>query len=481
MTDSSTLRPSIALAAYAEALIDSRRVLVCGDATSDLATHLLARGARSVHVFDPDPARVAQATGTNTSKQLSFGELNESGLLLRDAAFDAAIIENLASVGNIEFVLKAVSRALSARGAALIACANPEVTSPLLQDPNAPQIAIDYYSLYDAVAEEFECVRMLGQTPFVGYAMADFAPEAEPSPALDTGFLPSGAEEPEWFIALASENPVTLEEYAVVQLPFAQVLKQSNAANESHTLQSSRSSERRLRQRLATLEDENRKLGRVTSAHHDTDEELERLKRELARRDGWIEELEARAAAADKRADQVESELEAEREKALDESEPTREKLQAQIKQLQQALEAARKELGSHSASEAQHEKELRRLRIRESELEEQLDAGDPELQRELERLEAQLKERGQQLQKTSEDLRKLEQLSRSLLRELEEVRQSGVAEDAEQLSALRSKLDELALKNASREADLVSMHWTVATLEGKLEALKPAPDSSSA
>lgn len=475
MTDSPTLRPSMALAAYAEPLIDARRVLICGDASSSLAEHMLSRGARSVHVCDTDAARVAEAATRNTSSSISFTTMNDGGFALRDGAFDVAVVENLASVGDVASVLKSIRRALTPRGAALIASANPDVDLPLLTTPNLPKISIDYYSLYDTVAEEFEHVRMLGQTPFVGYAIADFAPEADPLPALDTGFVPGGAEEPEWFIALASQTPVALDEFAVVQLPFRQSWPRARSGGDREKLDAVRASERRLKQKLSTLEAENQRLAKRASKQDEL-EQLERLKQELARRDTWIEELEARCRTADARADQAEGELEAEREKALDNQLPDRAQLEAKLAGLAKALESTEQKLAKADELASQREKELARLRVRESELEEQVDAGDPETQKELEALERQLQERGRELGRVSRDLTKLEQLSRNLVRELSELREGQPTSDDEQLSALRQKLDELAHENATREADLVALHWTVAVLEGKLQTASPKP-----
>lgn len=473
------MRPSVALAAYAEPLIEGRRVLVCGDATSNLAEHLVSRGARSVHVFDTDAARVAEAATKNAARNVSFATLNEDGLALRDGAFDVAIVENLVAVGDVAFVLKSIRRALSARGAALVACANPDVDVPLVPTPNAPKISIDYYSLYDAVAEEFEYVRMLGQTPFVGYAIADFAPDGDPLPSLDTGFVPGGAEEPECFVALASEQPVALDEFAVIQLPFASTWQHQKSDETEERLKSARAAERRARERAAALEAENQRLSRA-STRDDTDQ-LERLKKELARRDEWIRELEGRCTAADARADQAESELEAEREKGLDTRLPERAELEATIQELTERLKAASERQAANDQAVATYEAELSRLRAREAELEEQLEAGNPETQQEIEKLERQLNERGQEVLRLSRDLRKLEQLSRNLMRELAETREGASRSDAEELAALREKLDALALKNASREADLVALHWTVSSLEGKLEALNPQAPSPSA
>jgi len=120
-------------------------------------------------------------------------------------------------------------------------------------------------------------------------------------------------------------------------------------------------------------------------------------------------------------------------------------------------------------------------LRAREAELEEQLEAGDPETQQEIEALESQLNERGQEVLRLSRDMKKLEQLSRNLIRELAEEREGAGRPATEEWAALREKLDSLAQKNASREADLVALHWTVSALEGKLEALSPQTPLSSA
>jgi hypothetical protein len=105
MSESRILRPSAALAAYGEPLIEGRRVLVYGEATSSLTEHLLERGARAVHVCDRDPGRVAEASTQNTSRNVSFAPLGDGGLSLSDGAFDVAIVENLAAVGDVSQAL----------------------------------------------------------------------------------------------------------------------------------------------------------------------------------------------------------------------------------------------------------------------------------------------------------------------------------------------------------------------------------------
>jgi len=149
MTEPSLLEPSIALAAYAEPLAANRRVLVFGSALASLSLQLLERGARSVHVCDPDAVRVAEASTRNRSTQISFSSLADSDLSVREGAFELALIDNLGAFDALS-VLKVAKRAIGTRGAAVVACPNPEASFPLLKSSNPGATALDYYALYDA-------------------------------------------------------------------------------------------------------------------------------------------------------------------------------------------------------------------------------------------------------------------------------------------------------------------------------------------
>src|SRR4051812_19493029 len=223
MTETTSLQPSIALCAYAEPLASNRRVLVFGNALGSLPAQLMERGARSVHVCDPDPVRVSEAAARNRSTQIAFSSLADSDLSLREGAFELLLIDNLGAYDPLP-LLRTAKRTLGPRGVAVVASPNPEATFPLLRGSTEASTSLDYYALYDAVAAEFEYVRMLGQTPFVGYAIADFSASGEPEPALDTSFVPGGAEEPDAFIALASAHEVRLDEFSVIQLPTRRIL-----------------------------------------------------------------------------------------------------------------------------------------------------------------------------------------------------------------------------------------------------------------
>jgi hypothetical protein len=313
MPHSAPIRPSIALAAFAERFIDGRRVVVFGNARSPLWEQLIERGARLVHVCDTDTARVSEAAARNTSQNVSFAPLGGSGLAVRDGAFDVGFIDDLTTFPDPAGVLRKLRRALSARGVALVAAPNPDVEDALIAADHDASRTLDYYTLYDLVHREFPVVRMAGQMPFVGYSVAELAPAEEPEPCLDAGFVPGGTEEPEWFVAVASQADVEFESFTVIQLPHNQLTRGGSERVLREQLRSARSAERSAVERLARLEAEQRKLNDVAQRHQkdvDLARQMRLLQEELERKESWILQLEARAATADARADEADQELE---------------------------------------------------------------------------------------------------------------------------------------------------------------------------
>ena len=486
MLDRPTLDPSIALVAYAESLVDGQRVVVFGEATSHLASQLLERGARLVHVYDADATRAAEAAARNRSPNLWFAPLSDGDLALRERSFDFALVENIANYAEPTALLKRIRRTLTGRGAALVACPNPDVRLRLLADTTSTTKTLDYYALYDAVAAHFPNVRMLGQMPFVGYALADFGTEREPEPTFDSGFVPGGAEEPEWFIALASEHQTRLDEFAIVQLPFRAALGSTKTIVLEQQLRTALAAERHSRERLAELEARGPRVPSLAGAGA-AGGEIGELRRELTKREAWITELEARAAAADERADATQTELD---------------EVRAQLTELEQRMAS---ELAAASAAPAPEltaaaaageqallelaESEARRaeleLRARQAEdlvagLRAQLDdfarSAEEGAARELAALEAQLTERGAEVRRLERELREAERVGRELVRELRtaETPPEPAAAPTDQplveVEALRHKLDALAALNAEREADLAAARWAVEVLEARLE-----------
>ncbi len=253
------LHPSIVLPAYVEPLIRGRRVAVLGDATVGLAEELAQRGARLVHAYDPDPARAAEALAKlegGRTHQISYAVL-AGDLGVRDGAFDAVIVPDLSIFLDPAELMRRVRKLCAASGVAVIVAPNARTGARLLV-PEAPAGATPrssappgYYELYDLVSLQFPKVRMVGQAPFVGYTVADFAPGSEPEVSVDTSLL-TASEEPEYFIAVAGERTVALEAYTVIELPWAEVLAASSGA--SAPALSARAAEDREEERLALTE-----------------------------------------------------------------------------------------------------------------------------------------------------------------------------------------------------------------------------------
>ena len=219
--------PSMALAAYLERLVRGRRVAVLGDATLGFGERLVDRGARLIHVYDPNAARVAEVlarTAAQRPRHLTHAVL-EGDLGVRDGAFDVVVIPDLSVFGEPTDALRKMRRLVGSTGLAVIASANQEAPRRLLDKPGSDKPSTtDYYGLYDLVSLQFPVVRMLGQAPFVGYTLADFGASGELEVSVDTSLL-EATEEPEIFIAIASERKVALDPFVVVELALADVRK----------------------------------------------------------------------------------------------------------------------------------------------------------------------------------------------------------------------------------------------------------------
>ena len=312
------VHPSMVLSAYVEPLVRGRRVAVLGDATIGLAERVAERGARLVHAYDPDPVRTSEALsrgGIGARGQVSYAVLGPD-LGVRDGAFDVVLIPDLSlfsegTDGAAEIVRRA-RRLVTGSGVAVIASPNPEVSRALVAAPSREgREALGYYELFDVVSLQFSVVRMVGQAPFVGYTVADFAPEDEPDVTVDTSLL-GASEEPEWYLAVASERAVELDAFAVVEIPFTEAL--GAAAPGSEPMRA----EVETRLALATAEldklkdrhrDEARDVERRASATTALSSRVVELEGELAARSARVRELDARAGDAHVRAERLAHDL----------------------------------------------------------------------------------------------------------------------------------------------------------------------------
>lgn len=454
------LSSAAVLAAFAESLVEGRRAVVFGSALSPTARLLLERGARLVHVCDPAPLRVAEALRRATVPGLTLSTLNDDEIAAREGAVDFVLVEHLGAFDARSIVEKA-RKLLAVRGVALFVTPNREARRPLLPTSEPAAAPLDYYALYDLVKAEFEHVRMLGQAPFVGYAVVDFAPEGEPEPVVDSDFVPRGSEEPELFVAVAARHRPNVPGHALVQLPLESVMVHAAPA------------ERPVRPERQSPPPE--------------------LLRKLEQQEAWIRELEGRAATADERADTAEDELEALRERlAHEEGAVSKQAVELAVEQAAQRAAAEQAEFAAELERErdekdaARRERDAFATRIRdlEAELEErsaELLAASSELaqktaelhaigseaagdrDRELAELEERLAERGHEIRRLERELTEAERIGKELVAEM---RLGGAALAG---GASSDELDALALRLATAEADREALSW-VASINGSRE-----------
>lgn len=269
----------LTLAVYVEELATNKKVLFVGDPASP-APERLARVARSVEVVS---AR-SRVRGTRRGGRVALRRFPTA----EDAGrWDLVIVPDLAAAGLATAdKVRTVARWL-ARGGVLVA------GTPDPDGPYAHPGALAYEDLFDLLDPAFEHVRMLGQAPFAGFSVVDFAPPGDLGVTFDGSILEGAGERAQHYYALCGERDVVLDAYAVVQVPaaaMAQAREPSRARDESRDARVSELAER-LREQQDALD--------AANLHaEETERELHRARRELEEARGELERVRSRLDAA---------------------------------------------------------------------------------------------------------------------------------------------------------------------------------------
>ncbi len=138
-----------------------------------------------------------------------------------DASFDVVLVSDVGAAADAEALLGQVRRVLEQDGVAVIALPNRDATGGL---SGAAPPSLGYYDLYDLCASLWPNVRMYGQSPFVGYAVAEFAAAGDDGAvSFDASLVGGESEEVEFFLAICGEAAVPLDPFSVVQIPLGAV------------------------------------------------------------------------------------------------------------------------------------------------------------------------------------------------------------------------------------------------------------------
>lgn len=494
--------PSMALAAYLERLVRGRRVAVLGDVTLAFGERLVDRGARLVHVYDPNAARVAEVlarTADHRPRHLTHAVL-EGDLGVRDGAFDVVVIPDLAIFGEPTDALRKMRRLVGSAGVAVIASTNADAPRRLLDKPHTDKPTTDYYGLYDLVSLQFPVVRMLGQAPFVGYTLADFGASGELEVSVDTSLL-SVTEEPEVFIAIASERKVSLDPFVVVEVALADVRKAAVPSASQSAAQStgqssvvvdtaaiaealakeSAASAAREAEHRAALEEQTARAAKAEANMVDLEQKLEKL-RDLESRMG---DTHVRAERLTHQIRDLEEELRKQRDrgtklaKQLDDEKKARTKAEVEL-----GLSRGPKDVPGTKERIEQLTQEALMVRSRAMELEGELAAAEIGLN-DLVSERAELRERVTTLEQrlakaeTKAPDPKLVEKVQKLEAELERMRAEKIEAgkrdkaEAEALAPLKQERDRLAETNATLEKRVNEFGAERDAISADLEALE--------
>jgi hypothetical protein len=518
-----------ALIVYAEPLTAGAHVLVLGDAESSVAERLLDLGARGVHVFDPDPARAANAS-RNAPRGVTIRSL-VGDVDVRDGAFDLAIVPDLAALDEPRSTIARLGRAVG-RSGAVVAMGRAKL------DEEAEELEVHfgqelgpavlaYAELYDVFAAQFEDVSLAGVVPFQGVVFAELGSEDEaPAVSVDTRLAVSPA--PSIFVVVASSQAPaaarggeragrpSLDPYAIVQLPEA-----AEAPREDAVALESAFAATQLKAELLTAQlDETRDRLVISDAR--TVEAVNRLDRAVAERDAALTramELEVVLGASqqtmgalerrvleseqgmlerDDRIAALSAELDARRSAAAPAEPVDVSELVTRAERAEAALAAALADIAQREEEAATHVEtklpDINELIARAERAESALALNVADLAQvaeahaaETASWEEQLTGRAKVITELEKELMRREQLVKELVTSLEDAREGvsigHVFEAApplsvpvprpdpalrEEIARLRSKLDELASEVARREGELTARAWRITELENE-------------
>ena len=483
-----------ALTVYVEPLVADARVAVLGDGELGLDVRLLELGARTVHLYDPDPDRVARIAD-EVPRGVSARMLRDD-FDVRDGAFDLVVIPDVGGLPDAAGAIVRLRRILDPRGAVVAMGRARTAGGGGALFPELVPATIEYAELYDLFALQFENVTMTGVLPFNGVVFAELGAGDDLTVSVDTRLVEP--EPPGIFVVVASrdEEPV-LDPYAIVQID-----READAEEDPDAVDDVGGLPTQLIDALP--------VAVAIRAHEDALEAAAafaamQLKAEILAQQ--LEEHRARLASGEQRAAELESILSAAQvaigtlerrliaaEQGLRERDDRIAALDAELDQRDEAGENALSTTYLQPADLAHAVARAERAERAEAALLLVADAHGAETTG----IEAQLRERASVIAGLEKELDRREHLVRELVASLEEARDpSGVpltfeaapampSVAPEEAARLRRKLDELALEVARREGELTAQTWRITELENEkrrlaAKAARPASPAPAA
>jgi hypothetical protein len=507
--DGPDARPAAVIAAlsvYVEPLVTDARVAVVGDGELGLHERLLELGARTVHLYDPDPERVARISD-EVPRGVSVRMLRDE-FDVRDGAFDLVVIPDVGMLPDAAAAIVRLRRVVDPRGAVV---AMGRARTSHRDDSLFPELAppvVEYAELYDLFALQFESVTMTGVLPFAGVVFAELGAGDDLAVSVDTRLV--DPEPPSVFVVTAGREAALLDPYAIVQVAreresdaldtVAVEVARRDADSREHDAATAFAAIQLKAELLAAQLDEHRaRLSSVDSRAAEHEARLEQLSVERDLALTRAVELEGILGAAQQALQILERRL-VNAEQGMLERDDQIAALNAELDARTPSEEPAPARQTSESVDPAL----LSELRARAERAETSLALHVADLSQlseahasETAGLEEQLRDRARVIAAMDKELGRREQLVRELVIALEEARDNanaaagvgrvfeaapampGVA--PEEVVRLRRKLDDLALQVARREGELVAQAWRITELENEKARIAVALERESA
>jgi len=511
-------RTVAALSVYVEPLVADARIAVVGDGELGLHARLLELGARTVHLYDPDPERVAR-TADEVPRGVSVRMLRDD-FDVRDGAFDLVVIPDLGILPDPSGAIVRLRRVVDARGSVVAMGRARTAQGDEQSFPELAPAVVEYAELYDLFALQFESVTMTGVLPFAGVVFAELGAGDDLAVSVDTRLV--DPEPPGVFVVVAGREPAGLDAYAIVQVAHAEevetgdmidvidvvdvvdtiavqavsIINPVDEARDARELEAATAfAAMQLKAEILSgqLDEHRSRLAAIDARRVDQGALLEQtvLERDVALT--RAAELESILGVAQQALATLERRLIA-AERGLLERDDQIAALNAEL----DALSRESEELTSELTTEVIDPAVVAELLSRSERAEASLALHVADLAHvseahatETASLEAQLRDRARVIAAMDKELGRREQLVRELVASLEEARDNvtaavpfqaapaipGVA--PEEVARLRRKLDDLALEVARREGELVAQQWQISELENekaRLLARKPTP-----
>lgn len=361
---------------YLETLVAKRRVLELG-CGQGRGTALLARCAAQVVGVDIATPALEQAWRGQSGANLSFASGDGGALQQPDHSFDLVIVPELQRWIARGSLLAELQRVLRPGGLAAFIVASADAG-------RAP--GLGYSDLVDFLEQSFEYVRVLGEIPFIGRTMADFAPEGDVEAALDCSLIEED-EPPSHYLALCSDHALPSLPYTVLQLPWGGWDEEPTWLRDQlgrvrqerdRALQRADARQRELQALEARLADDGRQHAELRRAHAERDdlrEQLEQLRRfqlqtaaGAGRERPRVEEERGRGEPLQARLGELHTQLEQQQRRA-DEAEQARTRLLSELESLRRRAERAEQRCDALVGHVEQGAAEATRLQQRVAEL----------------------------------------------------------------------------------------------------------------